>query len=192
MVFKRMNMRKILYILASLLVINLTACRPEQQQGYLNNQISSQVKSVVDEYAKRHPKYKSLIFITDFEYNWRNGYKRKNIIFLLGPSLDCLPSKYRLYPSQLQYYKDKLIFIQSSSGLLYEQSNILKTYNKNKTNIDKCDDNIAFFLKEASAYQSQNDGTIIRISERSDTILLKERVEFHAPPIRDRNIKNNQ
>ena len=87
-----MNMRKILYILASLLVINLTACRPEQQ-GYLNNQISSQVKSVVDEYAKRHPKYKSLIFITDFEYNWRNGYKRKNIIFLLGPSLDCLPSK---------------------------------------------------------------------------------------------------
>ena len=56
-----MNMRKILYILASLLVINLTACRPEQQ-GYLNNQISSQVKSVVDEYAKRHPKYKSLIF----------------------------------------------------------------------------------------------------------------------------------
>ena len=186
-----MNMRKILYILASLLVINLTACRPEQQQGYLNNQISSQVKSVVDEYVKRHPKYKSLIFITDFEYNWRNGYKRNNVI-LLGPSLYCLPSKYRLYPSQLQYYKDKLIFIQSSSGFLYEQSNILKTYNKNKTNIDKCDDNIAFFLKEASAYQSQNDGTIIRISERSDTILLKERVEFHAPPIRDRNIKNNQ
>ena len=186
-----MNMRKILYILASLLVINLTACRPEQKQGYLNNQISSQVKSVVDEYAKRHPKYKSLIFITDFEYNWRNGYKRNNVI-LLGPSLYCLPSKYRLYPSQLQYYKDKLIFIQSSSGFLYEQSNILKTYNKNKTNIDKCNDNIAFFLKEASAYRIENNGTIIKISERSDTIILKRRVEFHAPPIRDRNIKNNQ
>ncbi len=186
-----MNMRQILYILASLLVINLTACRPEQKQGYLNNQVSSQVKSVVDEYAKRHPKYKSLIFITDFEYNWRNGYKRNNVI-LLGPSLGCLPSKYRLYPSQLQYYKDKLIFIQSSSRFLYEQSNILKTYNKNKTNIDKCDDNIAFFLKEASAYRIKNNGTIIKISERSDTIILKRRVEFHAPPIRDRNIKNNQ
>ncbi len=186
-----MNMRQILYILTSLLVINLAACRPEQKQGYLNNQVSSQVKSVVDEYAKRHPKYKSLIFITDFEYNWRNGYKRNNVI-LLGPSLGCLPSKYRLYPSQLQYYKDKLIFIQSSSGFLYEQSNILKTYNKNKTNIDKCDDNIAFFLKEASAYRIENNGTIIKISERSDTIILKRRVEIHAPPIRDRNIKNNQ
>ncbi len=186
-----MNMRQILYILASLLVINLTACRPEQKQGYLNNQVSSQVKSVVDEYAKRHPKYKSLIFITDFEYNWRNGYKRNNVI-LLGPSLGCLPSKYRLYPSQLLYYKDKLIFIQSSSGFLYEQSNILKTYNKNKTNIDKCDDNIVFFLKEASAYRIKNNGTIIKISERSDTIILKRRVEFHAPPIKDRNIKNNQ
>ena len=191
MVFKRMNMRQILYILASLLVINLTACRPEQKQGYLNNQVSSQVKSVVDEYAKRHPKYKSLIFITDLEYNWRNAYKRNNVI-LLGPSLGCLPSKYRLYPSQMQYYKDKLIFIQSSSGFLYEQSNILKTYNKNKTNIDKCDDNIAFFLKEASAYRIENNGTIIKISERSDTIILKRRVEFHAPPIRDRNNKNNQ
>ena len=144
-----MNMRQILYILASLLVINLAACRPEQKQGYLNNQVSSQVKICSWwNTQKRHPKYKSLIFITDFEYNWRNGYKRNNVI-LLGPSLGCLPSKYRLYPSQLQYYKDKLIFIQSSSGFLYEQSNILKTYNKNKTNIDKCDDNIAFFLKEA-------------------------------------------
>ena len=57
-----MNMRQILYILASLLVINLAACRPEQKQGYLNNQVSSQVKSVVDEYAKRHPKYKSFDF----------------------------------------------------------------------------------------------------------------------------------
>ena len=58
MVIKRMNMRQILYILASLLVINLTACRPEQNvQGNMNNQVSSQVKSVVDEYAKRHPKF---------------------------------------------------------------------------------------------------------------------------------------
>jgi len=192
MVIKRMNMRLFLYILASFFVINLTACRPEQNvQGNMNNQVSSQVKSVVDEYAKRHPKYKSLIFITDFEYNWRNGYKRNNVI-LLGPSLYCLPSKYRLYPSQLQYYKDKLIFIQSSSGFLYEQSNILKTYNKNKTNIDKCNDNIAFFLKEASAYRIKDNGTITKISERPDTILLKRRVEFHAPPIRNRNIKSNQ
>ena len=112
-------------------------------------------------------------------------------VILLGPSLYCLPSKYRLYPSQLQYYKDKLIFIQSSSGFLYEQSNILKTYNKNKTNIDKCNDNIAFFLKEASAYQIKDNGTITKISERPDTILLKRRVEFHAPPIRNRNIKSN-
>ena len=192
MVIKRMNMRLFLYVLASFFVINLTACRPEQNvQGNMNNQVSSQVKSVVDEYAKRHPKYKSLIFITDFEYNWRNGYKRNNVI-LLGPSLYCLPSKYRLYPSQLQYYKDKLIFIQSSSGFLYEQSNILKTYNKNKTNIDKCNDNIAFFLKEASAYRIKDNGTITKISERPDTILLKRRVEFHAPPIRNRNIKSNQ
>lgn len=96
MVIKRMNMRLFLYVLASFFVINLTACRPEQNvQGNMNNQVSSQVKSVVDEYAKRHSKYKSLIFITDFEYNWRNGYKRNNVI-LLGPSLYCLPSKYRL------------------------------------------------------------------------------------------------
>ena len=192
MVIKRMNMRLFLYVLASFFVINLTSCRPEQNvHGNMNNQVSSQVKSVVDEYAKRHPKYKSLIFITDFEYNWRNGYKRNNVI-LLGPSLYCLPSKYRLYPSQLQYYKDKLIFIQSSSGFLYEQSNILKTYNKNKTNIDKCNDNIAFFLKEASAYRIKDNGTITKISERPDTILLKRRVEFHAQPIRNRNIKSNQ
>ena len=63
MVIKRMNMRLFLYVLASFFVINLTACRPEQNvQGNMNNQVSSQVKSVVDEYAKRHPKYKSLIF----------------------------------------------------------------------------------------------------------------------------------
>ena len=50
-----MNMRLFLYILASFFVINLTACRPEQNvQGNMNNQVSSQVKSVVDEQKKKH------------------------------------------------------------------------------------------------------------------------------------------
>ena len=41
MVIKRMNMRLFLYVLASFFVINLTACRQEQNvQGNMNNQVS--------------------------------------------------------------------------------------------------------------------------------------------------------
>ena len=101
-----MIMKMFLRLLILILLLHLTACRPNHcQQTNVGSLICSQVYSIVDEYSGRHPQYKSLILITDFEYNWRNGHRENNVI-LLGPSLDRLPSKDRLYPSQVLYYKD--------------------------------------------------------------------------------------
>ena len=178
-----MIMKILQRLLILILLIHLTACRQNHcAQTNADSLLSSQVCSMVNEYSARHPQYKSLIFITDFEYNWRKGYEETQVI-LLGPSLDRLPSKYRLYPSQVLYYKDKLIFIQSSLGILYETSGIQKLYYKHSLKVDGRRDDITFFLREASAYQFNDIGKFRKISDRADTLILKKRVEFKAPPV---------
>src|SRR5574344_1622114 len=183
MEIKKMIMKMFLRLLILILLLHLTACRPNHcQQTNVGSLICSQVYSIVDEYSGRHPQYKSLILITDFEYNWRNGHRENNVI-LLGPSLDRLPSKDRLYPSQVLYYKDKLIFIQSSAGIMYKTSDIQKLYDKNSLKVDRRRDNIAFFFREASAYRVSNIRNIKKVTDRADTIILRKKVDFQAPPV---------
>lgn len=182
-------MKRFQFFFLLILLMYIAACKPKQNtQMNMDTLINNQVYSIVDDYSVRHPQYKSLFFITDFEYNWRNSQKESNVI-LLGPSLDRLSKKERLYPSQVLHYKDKLIFIQSSSGFLYETSEVQKLYHKHSLKVDKRRDNIAFFLREAAAFRVSNFGKFMKISDRADTIILKERVEFQAPPVMDNSSK---
>src|SRR5574344_1802265 len=178
-----MIMKILQRLLILILLIHLTACRRNHcAQTNANSLLSSQVCSMVNEYSARHPQYRSLSFITDCEYNWRKGYEETQVI-LLGPSLDRLPSKDRLYPSQVLYYKDKLIFIQSSAGIMYKTSDIQKLYDKNSLKVDRRRDNIAFFFREASAYRVSNIRNIKKVTDRADNIILRKKVDFQAPPV---------
>lgn len=172
-------MKTIQRLFLLILLLQLAACRPKQNaQISMDTLVNSQVCSIVDDYSAHHPQYKSLIFVTDFEYHWKEG---ENVI-LLGPSLERLPLREGLYPTQVFHYKDKLIFIQSSSGPLYENSDIQTLYKQNSIKIKRKDD-IIFFMEEAAVYKGSKIGNLRKVSNRADSVIMRKREIWQAPPI---------
>ena len=179
--------RSFLYNIAILLLSVFSSCTTDPHENgnisdYNTFVVSDSLIVFIDRYIELHPQFKSLTVLTDFEYNWRDGYKNNNVI-LIGPSFDDLFGIKKIYPSTILRHNGRIIFIQSSQDCLCRQNNLESTYHKYSVKLAKTNDNVISYLKLAFAINAIGRNSFTFTTNHADSLVLRKRVEFIPPDI---------
>ena len=172
------------YLMIVSISLSLTSCSKNTNTEVTSHApyIDKTVLYYIGQYIQKHPQYRSLTILTDIEYNWRKGYKEENIV-LIGPSLDRLFAKEKVYPSYTFLYKNKMIFVQSSADNLAKQDIDAQLYHQYSIHLKNHENGIISYLKSATIIKYGDKGGFVYLTDRADTIILKKEIKFIPPKL---------
>ena len=148
------------------------------------------VPEIIEQYVESHDTFPSFTIMTDFDYNWRNQYKRKPSVYLIGPSFCDMFNKdegeMKFAPAIHFTFKGHIIYIQSSIDEICDYSTLWAEYKKHSYPSQEYDGvrerALVQYVRAAILFQGGDERHPAAIlSEKPDTLLIKKRIDYVDP-----------
>ena len=182
-------MKKIIILIC---VVLFVSCDKRERKDSLF--FNDDVKKIIEKYIASHDSFPSYTIITDFEYNWHDGYKRKPSICLIGPSIYNMfngnEGELKNVPVLHLELNNHIIYVQSSIDDIFNDIGLEDDYYYNSISLEKNSNNptqesaLLRYLHLAVAFKTGiGNSSASVISNRPDTLLIKNRSVIVLPDI---------